>query len=276
MSLFRTREWWHARAGPGEEFDCGSLCIANIDNDPSGTPKIITGSFKGMLRMYVCKERDFKVEDLRLEQELDSAILQITAGRFSSHGGTQLAVLHPRKVAVYSVSSPEASYMVMNKLYEHHLDHTAANMTCGAFGGAKSSADYLAVQSYDGQLSIFECESFTFARFLPGFLIPGPLAYCEASDSFVTCTSGFELESYKYNMLAAATSEKETASTGHSVGKRVAPDWRLVLGEMALDIRPGRITVGLQSGSAAGGRKKARGAHLKEACCCVWHAVPRL
>eukprot|EP00955_Chlamydomonas_euryale_P079355 363290-Chlamydomonas_euryale.AAC.4 len=37
MSLFRTREWWHARAGPGEEFDCGSLCIANIDNDPSGT-----------------------------------------------------------------------------------------------------------------------------------------------------------------------------------------------------------------------------------------------
>eukprot|EP00955_Chlamydomonas_euryale_P079354 363290-Chlamydomonas_euryale.AAC.3 len=46
--------------------------------------KIITGSFKGMLRMYVCKERDFKVEDLRLEQELDSAILQITAGRFSS------------------------------------------------------------------------------------------------------------------------------------------------------------------------------------------------
>ena len=38
--------------------------------------------------------------------------------------------------------------------------------------------DYLCVQSYDGQLSIFECESFAFARFLPSFLVPGPLCYC--------------------------------------------------------------------------------------------------
>ena len=33
--------------------------------------------------------------------------------------------------------------------------------------------DYLCVQSYDGLLSIFECESSAFARFLPNFLIPG-------------------------------------------------------------------------------------------------------
>ena len=33
--------------------------------------------------------------------------------------------------------------------------------------------DYICVQSYDGLLSIFECESFAFARFLPNFLIPG-------------------------------------------------------------------------------------------------------
>ena len=38
--------------------------------------------------------------------------------------------------------------------------------------------DYLCVQSYDGQLLIFECESFAFARFLPSFLVPGPLCYC--------------------------------------------------------------------------------------------------
>lgn len=36
MSLFRAREWWHARAGPNEEFDMGSMCIANIDGDTSG------------------------------------------------------------------------------------------------------------------------------------------------------------------------------------------------------------------------------------------------
>ena len=38
----------------------------------------------------------------------------------------------------------------------------------------------------------------------------GPIAYCEQSDSFVTCNSSFELESYKYKMLAAASAEKQT------------------------------------------------------------------
>ena len=33
---------------------------------------------------------------------------------------------------------------------------------------------------------------------------------------------------------------------GHLVSKRVQADWRLVLGEVAMDIRPGRITQGLQ------------------------------
>jgi Bardet-Biedl syndrome 9 protein len=32
MSLFKSREWWRARVGNGEEFDSGSICVANIDN----------------------------------------------------------------------------------------------------------------------------------------------------------------------------------------------------------------------------------------------------
>jgi len=37
MSLFGSREWWAARLGDGdEEFDQGSLCIANIDNAQNG------------------------------------------------------------------------------------------------------------------------------------------------------------------------------------------------------------------------------------------------
>lgn len=46
--------------------------------------KIITGSFKGNLRIYCVKDRDYKAEDLLLEHELDSAIMQVAAGRFSS------------------------------------------------------------------------------------------------------------------------------------------------------------------------------------------------
>jgi len=225
------------------------MCIANIDNDPSGLAKIVTGSLQGNLRIYSVQNRDYKAEDLLLEQELEQAILQVEAGRFSSNGGMQLAILHPRKLVVYNVQSMGGSYLQMNKLYEHYLEHTAANMTYGPFGGVQG-VDYLCVQSYDGQLCFYECEAFAFARFLPNYLIPGPLCYCEQSDSVVTCNASFELESYKYKVLAAATADKHTGSAplaGHQVAKKVQADWKLILGEMAIDIRPGKLTQGLQS-----------------------------
>jgi Bardet-Biedl syndrome 9 protein len=65
------------------------------------------------------------------------------------------------------------------------------------------------VQSYDGQLTFFEQEALAFSRFLPNFLLPGPLAYAAASDSFITSTAGLELVAYKYSNLAAASANKE-------------------------------------------------------------------
>jgi Bardet-Biedl syndrome 9 protein len=46
--------------------------------------KILTGSLQGNLRIYLPKERDYKPEDLLLEQELEQAILQLEVGRFSA------------------------------------------------------------------------------------------------------------------------------------------------------------------------------------------------
>jgi len=65
------------------------------------------------------------------------------------------------------------------------------------------------MQSYDGQLTFFEQEAVAFSRFLPGFLLPGPLCYVAASDSFITSTAGLELVSYSISVLAAATGNKE-------------------------------------------------------------------
>lgn len=67
-----------------------------------------------------------------------------------------------------------------------------------------AGVDYIVVQSYDGQLTFFEQEVQSFSRLLPGFLLPGPLAYMAASDSFITATAGLELVSYRYNSIAAA------------------------------------------------------------------------
>jgi hypothetical protein len=52
-------------------------------------------------------------------------------------------------------------------------------------------------QSIDGSLNLFEQESFSFSRFLPGFLLPGQIEYARRTDSFVTVSSSHQLESYK-------------------------------------------------------------------------------
>ncbi len=53
------------------------------------------------------------------------------------------------------------------------------------------------MQSYDGSLYFFEAESLAFTRYLPNFLVPGPLAYVEACDTFVTCTAAMEVGACK-------------------------------------------------------------------------------
>ena len=60
----------------------------------------------------------------------------------------------------------------------------------------------MCVQSMDGMLSFFEQESFAFGRFLPGFLLPGPLRYITKTDSFITVSSSRLVESYKYVTLS--------------------------------------------------------------------------
>ncbi|GFR41608.1 hypothetical protein Agub_g2332 [Astrephomene gubernaculifera] len=266
MSLFKARDWWQTKCGHGEEFDMGCLLVANIDNDPSGQVKILTGSFSGFLRVFLPRDRGYRPEDLLLEAELEGGpVLALAAGRFTGSGGLQLAVLHPRKLAVYGVASQGGgAFLHLSRLYEHWLEHTAANMTYGPFGGVQG-CDYICVQSYDGQLTFFEAEGQAFSRYLPAFLVPGPLAYVEAGDSFVTATAALELESYKYKVIAAASSDKATVHpkdlSGTSAAappppttptsKRMQADWKVVLGEAAIDIRVGRFSQGLNASHQA-------------------------
>lgn len=47
----------------------------------------------------------------------------------------------------------------------------------------------------------FEQDSYSFGRFLPGFLLPGPLLYNPRTDSFLTVSSARQLESYKWVLM---------------------------------------------------------------------------
>ncbi|NXX82031.1 PTHB1 protein, partial [Urocolius indicus] len=248
MSLFKARDWWSTVLGENEEFDQGCLCVADVDNSGSGQDKIIVGSYMGYLRIFsphpVKPGDGMQPEDLLLEVQLQEPILQLEVGKFvSGTEGLHLAVLHCRKLCVYAVSGTLGNVEHGNQyqiklMYEHSLQRTACNMTYGPFGGVKGQ-DLICIQSMDGMLMLFEQESYAFGRFLPGFLLPGPLTYSSRTDSFITVSSSQQVESYKYQVLAFATDadERQTEQQKLSSGKRLAVDWVLNIGEQALDIR---------------------------------------
>ncbi|XP_068585935.1 protein PTHB1 [Cebidichthys violaceus] len=250
MSLFKARDWWSAALGEGEEFDQGCLCVGDVDNSGTGHDKVVVGSYMGMLRMFsphanTKTSEGGAAEALLLEVQLQNAIIQVEVGKFVSCSDLlHLAVLHPRKCSIFSVSGTAGNVehgdqYQLKLVYEHNLKRTVCNMTYGSFGGVTGHHS-LCIQSMDGMLMFFEQDSYTFGRFLPGFLLPGPLVYNPRTDSFLTVSSARQLESYKYETLAVAT-EAETRQdpdlppkTGG--GKRLTPDWTFVLGETALDL----------------------------------------
>lgn len=60
--------------------------------------------------------------------------------------GLCLAVLFPRKLAVFTLQAVGSSYLQLDKLYEHYLDHTAANMAIGGFGGISGGWTWVAAR----------------------------------------------------------------------------------------------------------------------------------
>eukprot|EP01105_Mastigella_eilhardi_P001838 TRINITY_DN1223_c0_g1_i1.p1 TRINITY_DN1223_c0_g1~~TRINITY_DN1223_c0_g1_i1.p1 ORF type:complete len:972 (+),score=275.71 TRINITY_DN1223_c0_g1_i1:375-2918(+) len=175
-----------------------------------------------------------------------------------------LAVLHPRQLAVYQVtkvSTAQASeqleqntYYTLEKRYAHTLEHTAYSFTHGPFSG-QYDRDCLCVLSMDGILYFFERESFAFQRYLLDFMLPGPICYVPQTDSFVIFNSLLQVQSYKYNSLAAATAdERKPASapkdstivpTSITMQKHLQMEWSTNIGEQALSIFVGRFSKSL-------------------------------
>uniref|UniRef100_A0A8C1A588 Bardet-Biedl syndrome 9 n=1 Tax=Cyprinus carpio carpio TaxID=630221 RepID=A0A8C1A588_CYPCA len=248
MSLFKARDWWASVLGEGEEFDQGCLCVGDVDNSGSGYDKIVVGSFMGMLRIFsphpAKPEEQMEADAQLLEVQFPDPIIQVEMGKFVSCSELlHLAVLHPRKLSVYAVSGTAGNVehgdqYQLRLVYEHNLQRTACNMTYGPFGGV-TGHHFICIQSMDGMLMFFEQETYAFGRFLPGFLLPGPLSYCIRTDSFITVSSTRQVECYRYETLAVATdadTRQDSDQQSKSSGKRLTADWTLVLGEEALDV----------------------------------------
>lgn len=89
----------------------------------------------------------------------------------------------------------------------------------------------------DGMLSFYEQDSFAFARFLPQFLIPGPLCYVPSTDTFVTSSSSNYVEAYRYQTLAVSTESESKDQIKTGAGKRLRVDWKTNIGDNVLDIK---------------------------------------
>lgn len=248
MSLFKARDWWVSVVGEREEFDQHCLCVGDVDNSGNDYDKVVVGSFTGMLHIFsphsAKPDEPIDADSQLLEVQLPDPIIQVEMGRFVSCSELlHLALLHPSKLSVYAVSGTAGNVEHGNQyqlrlIYEHNLQRTACNMTYGPFGGI-TCHHFICIQSMDGMLMFFEQDSYAFGRFLPGFLLPGPLSYCNRTDSFITVSSTRQVECYRYETLAVAADtdiRKDCDQQSKTSGKRLMADWTLVLGEEALDI----------------------------------------
>uniref|UniRef100_A0A7S2RU22 Bardet-Biedl syndrome 9 n=1 Tax=Mucochytrium quahogii TaxID=96639 RepID=A0A7S2RU22_9STRA len=254
--MFSVRANWTAgrdTSNGQDEYDCGGLCVGRfVTGKTEHDERIATGSLGGMLRVYRPQLREYQVEDLELEVDLEQPILQLECGRFVSHGQNTLylAVLHPRMLCVFCVAEQAGGFLTLEKRYSHTLgdggEHfSSANMIFGPFGGVKDK-DFIAVQSLDGQLHVFEQESFAFIRQLNHVLLPGPLAYVRKMDSLLVCNSQYQLDCYKYHMLASSTSRVLSKNTSDATAL-VQTDWTFTAGEQILDVFASRLSTGLMA-----------------------------
>jgi len=272
MSLFTTREWWGATPGANEEFGGECLAVGNLDNAADGAAKVATGSFAGLLRLYYPRQPEYRVEDLMVESMLDAPILQLDAGQFLSDSNRiTLAVLHPRSIAVYSVSAVagskelgnqgQPSYFKLTKAFEHALERPACNFARGTFGGGYGH-EQICIQSMDGVLTVVEQERILFERKLTKFLLPGPLTYCAKADLLLTYSSRMEVECYKYSTIAAGGGAGGGggggaggggggggSGGGSSAAAKIVADWSLIVGEEVVSIVVGRLSRGLSASS---------------------------
>ncbi|KAF0310643.1 Protein PTHB1 [Amphibalanus amphitrite] len=254
MSLFKAREWWSTACGTDETFDIGCMLVACIGPEKQKDQRIVVGSHEGFIRVYqpnydargdgddAGAENGFRPDDLLLEVQLEHPALQLMAGKLAhSSTDTCLAVLMPFQVTVFTISMAagaveHGTHYALNPVYSHRLKRSAFNMFSGFFGGSKNK-ELFSIQSLDGTLSFYEQENYSFSRFLPGYLIPGPILYVQKTDSVVTGTSSWTVEAYKYSSLAQGSDPNEKSSGDIGSGKRVYPDWTYNVGEVTLDIQ---------------------------------------
>ena len=136
MSLFRSCDWWDV-SGPGEGqglcYDIHSLVVDSLagEGEEASVEQIVTVSMSGLVQIHQPSRSPgggARAEDLLLEQQLvGGPVCAVDTGQLvPGQAGRQLAVLHPRSLAVYQLSRRQGSgsqgdSYVLSLAYQHTL-----------------------------------------------------------------------------------------------------------------------------------------------------------
>ncbi|XP_015437282.1 PREDICTED: protein PTHB1 [Dufourea novaeangliae] len=222
MSLFKTKEWWRTVCGAQETFDGRCLLVTPLFGEEK-KDAIVVGSHDGYLRIYSPSSQwieetrspsGYKSTDTMLETQIGDCIVDIKAGKFvSGSQDLRLAILTSSKLLVYNAilidgSTEYGDRCDLKVAYEHSLPRHPASLTTGPFGGVRGR-DFLCVQCLDGTLFFYEQEVFVFSQVLKNRLLPEPIVYIARNDLFVTASTSWFLECYRYQSMAESVRIKE-------------------------------------------------------------------
>lgn len=111
-----------------------------------------------------------------------------------------LIVLHPRSVAIYSLTLDQPNQLVLGLRHKHVLSHVSYIMVTGPLGRT-TGHDLICIQSMDGIITVIDHSDLLFTCGLSDFFLPGPMGYNPRTDTLVTVGSGRQLEVYRYQSL---------------------------------------------------------------------------
>ncbi|KAH9416611.1 Protein PTHB1 [Dermatophagoides pteronyssinus] len=267
MTLFHLREFWSTNLGDDEEFDKLSICVANIDNEPDGFDKIIVGSFNGIVRIFKIilnnnnndqiktnEQNLFQISDQLLEVDFKNPILQIASGYLLNSANVQLAILHPNKLCVYSISSTSGvtdhgtSYNIL-LIYELEFSHKAVNMLIGPLGQTTKGKDIICIQNIESTFEFYENETFSFGynwnhrqtNNNNGLLKKFPIdfTYIPNRDFIIIVDDLYTIQCYQYRELAmnSTTANNSFNNNNDGQGKISVPEWSYEFGEPIIDLQ---------------------------------------
>uniref|UniRef100_A0A1A9V200 Protein PTHB1 n=1 Tax=Glossina austeni TaxID=7395 RepID=A0A1A9V200_GLOAU len=246
MSLFNVCTWWSAQCSDlDENYDVASLLCARFGLEDQEKDYIVVGTHAGHLSIYYPSyEVDatgntygYRATDLLLEQQGNSPILGVYAGRFTAHSSkentNQLAVLHPYMVVIYNVQfiggvAEHGAQLSLQQLHAYRFNRTAFALCKGRFGKVKGR-EFFCVVHLDGALTFYEQDGITYECKFPGHrALPTPIVYCERTDSFFRLASAWNLECFTYQDLSHSSINKSHYQSIWSICLGEEPTARLI------------------------------------------------